>query len=376
MPNVSHFNVQGKVIDVKDANARTTASDALSKANNALEIGNRLTHMRVVVIGDSYGAGVNASYNYPELMRQYLNINTGDFFNLSQSGARFSSTTGGVSFNTCLNDGFSSVTNPNTITHVLLAGGINDALHWSDSKGTIFNEAQTFFNNCKQKFPNAKLFASFIGYRVNRQILQDIGDASRSWCVVSGVNGVAYIPNVEYVLHDQSLLGGDKLHPNNDGQLALARYLTTGILGGTPDVVSIPRTVTAVASGVGSANFNVNMSMVNGQITLAFGNSYINTSADVSRNHNGTRIQIASIPDGKSLICGNQDTNICKLPFMGYAVTESNTILFGYLSLVFGNNTIYVEDYIYSGSGNATYTGKIKGFRIPSGQFVINAKFN
>ena len=376
MPNVSHFNVQGKVIDVKDANARTTASDALSKANNALEIGNRLTHMRVVVIGDSYGAGVNASYNYPELMRQYLNINTGDFFNLSQSGARFSSTTGGVSFNTCLNDGFSSVTNPNTITHVLLAGGINDALHWSDSKGTIFNEAQTFFNNCKQKFPNAKLFASFIGYRVNRQILQDIGEASRSWCVVSGVNGVAYIPNVEYVLHDQSLLGGDKLHPNNDGQLALARYLTTGILGGTPDVVSIPRTVTAVASGVGSANFNVNMSMVNGQITLAFGNSYINTSADVSRNHNGTRIQIASIPDGKSLICGNQDTNICKLPFMGYAVTESNTILFGYLSLVFGNNTIYVEDYIYSGSGNATYTGKIKGFRIPSGQFVINAKFN
>lgn len=376
MSNVSHFNVQGQVIDVKDAIARKTAENALSKANEALEIGNRFTHMRIVVIGDSYGLGVNASANYPELMRQYLGINTGDFFNLSQSGARFSSTTGGVSFNTCLNEGFSSVSNPNTITHVLLAGGVNDALHWSDSKVTIFNDAQTFFNNCKQKFPNAKLFASFIGYRVNRQILQDIGEASRFWCLASGVNGVAYIPNVEYVLHDQSLLGSDKLHPNDEGQLALARYLTTGILGGTPDVVSIPRTVTAIPSGVGSANFNVNMSMVNGQITLAFGNSYINTSADSSRDHNGTRIQIASIPDGKSLICGNQDTNICKLPFMGYAVTESNTILFGYLSLVFGNNTIYVEDYIYSGSGNSTYTGKIKGFRIPAGQFVINAKFN
>lgn len=376
MSNVSHFNVQGQVIDVKDAIARKTAENALSKANDALEIGNRFTHMRIVVIGDSYGLGVNASANYPELMRQYLGINTGDFFNLSQSGARFSSTTGGVSFNTCLNEGFSSVSNSNTITHVLLAGGINDALHWSDSKDTIFNDMQTFFNNCKQKFPNAKLFASFIGYRVNRQILQDIGEASRFWCLASGTNGVAYIPNVEYVLHDQSLLGSDKLHPNDAGQLALARYLTTGILGGTPDVVSIPRTVTAIPSGVGSANFNVNMFMVNGQITLAFGNSYINTSADSSRDHNGTRIQIASIPDGKSLICGNQDTNICKLPFMAYAVTESNTILFGYLSLVFGNNTIYVEDYIYSGSGNSTYTGKIKGFRIPAGQFVINAKFN
>ena len=376
MSNVSHFNVQGQVIDVKDAIARKTAENALSKANDALEIGNRFTHMRIVVIGDSYGLGVNASANYPELMRQYLGINTGDFFNLSQSGARFSSTTGGVSFNTCLNEGFSSVSNSNTITHVLLAGGINDALHWSDSKDTIFNDMQTFFNNCKQKFPNAKLFASFIGYRVNRQILQDIGEASRFWCLASGTNGVTYIPNVEYVLHDQSLLGSDKLHPNDAGQLALARYLTTGILGGTPDVVSIPRTVTAIPSGVGSANFNVNMFMVNGQITLAFGNSYINTSADSSRDHNGTRIQIASIPDGKSLICGNQDTNICKLPFMAYAVTESNTILFGYLSLVFGNNTIYVEDYIYSGSGNSTYTGKIKGFRIPAGQFVINAKFN
>lgn len=367
MPNVSHFNVQGQVIDVKDTTARNTANDALNTAKNADAISKRLTNKRLVIIGDSYGLGINASTNYPEVLKNVLSLPDDSIFNLSQSGARFSSTTGGTTYNACLNEGYTKVTNPDTITDVIVAGGINDAMHYSDAQGTIWTDAATLMTNIKSKFPNAKIIGAFIGYRVNRQILSEISNMSRTWSEIFPAYGGAYNGDLQWICHDQANLGDDKLHPSDLGQKYLAFGLASVLLYGSYTYISNDKNIICTASGVGTGNLRIYMRQVNSSVTVCFGNSYIDTTNDSSRDHNGTDlIQIASIPDSVSCICGNQDTNFSKISVPGYAITSDNKVLFGLLSIVVANNTIFLQDYIYSGTGNATFNGKIKGFRIPA----------
>lgn len=377
MPDVSHFNVQGQVIDVKDTTARTTANNALSVANNADALSKRLANMRVVIIGDSYGLGVNATLNYPNLLKTYLSLSEDSLFNLSQSGARFSSTTGGTTYNACLNEGYSKVTDPDTITDVIVAGGINDAMHYSDAAGTIWSDSATLMANIKSKFPNAKIMGAFIGYRVNRQILTAISSMSRIWGQIFPTFGGAYVGELQWICHDQANLGEDKLHPSDLGQQHLAYGLACILLYGSYTYISADKNILCTASGAGTNNLRIYMRQVNSSVTVCFGNSYIDSTNDSSRDHNGaTLIQVASIPDSISCICGNQDSDFSKISVPGYAITSDNKVLFGLLSIVIANNTIFIQDYIYSGSGNATFNGKIKGFRIPALSTVLSCVNN
>lgn len=240
---------------------------------------NLLTKERIVCIGDSYGTGRTAETEsgytdgWPARIKVLRNIANADFYNFSENAAGFV-TVGhqGHTFQTLLESNISNVTNPETITKILVCGGHNDY----DSSGPDLNATIRYFiNYCKQHFINAKIYFGMIGNdsRTNtagKDTRNDIyAYILRSW-QNSVRYGAIYLAGVENIMHDYAtFMSDDGIHPNIAGYDHLAGYINSGLDGQYADYVSniLSKTFTATNS---ESTFYITTKIINDVITFGF----------------------------------------------------------------------------------------------------------
>lgn len=192
---------------------------------------------KIIFVGDSYILGYS---NDGVVYRSFANIikerTDLDITILGTSGAGF------ANFGTAPNENKNFlrtlqtfVGNKKEITDIYVFGGYNDRTH---TPTDIWNNMELFDIYVKSEFPKAKVKVSFIAWSMipsEYKLLQQTAHVY-SRC---GTYNMSYIKNSEYILHNTSLFTNDKIHPNEEGHIALSSYLTSALFGGDVNVISM-----------------------------------------------------------------------------------------------------------------------------------------
>ena len=171
-----------------------------------------------------------------------LDLGSNEFSKRSASGAGIN---GATTFLTLLQGVAGELTDAqkaNTGTIVIVGG-------YNDRDQDLTTAASTLASFILETFPNAKVFLGMAAWKCNAVAgghKYDTGylDMPKKYMQVAGDHGWAFIDNMQYVLHDYSLLDSTGLKPNAEGCAELARAVATTVKGGTYNMHRVGRLVT------------------------------------------------------------------------------------------------------------------------------------
>ena len=190
-----------------------------------------MINRRFVLIGDSYGEGTNLSpqRGWCYYFQQFMNLSSDRCYSFPYGGSGFIGNQPGHTFSDLLDDAYNAVTDPDTITDVIVCGGCNDM-----NQATLASEVTAFCAKVQTLFPNAITSIGFVGY------FSDSDDGARRKMMLTvreryylgrGVKS-RILPNVEYIIRsDPSFMDGD-FHGTSTGYIALAKGIMSAVLGG------------------------------------------------------------------------------------------------------------------------------------------------
>ena len=192
--------------------------------------------INLITIGDSYGTGESAGVigkftPWTQLINEWLKPNI--YYTNSLGGAGL--LTGNKTFIMLLNELAETISQniKNSITHVLLAGGYNDAGNSVEENSNALNN---FIKQAKLLFPNAKILIACIGWSAEFTKISPISNNVVPAYSNVGKYGGYYITNINYALHKTSWFS-DLVHPNQDGQNYITSQLINGILSGSSNII-------------------------------------------------------------------------------------------------------------------------------------------
>lgn len=190
---------------------------------------------RYVLIGDSYLDGYTPEGHVNDFggkLKTMLKCGDGDFYQKSKGGTGFVASSDGKTFMTLINDIYPSVSHPETITHVIFAGGWNDSGYTSEN---LQNAISSTYAIVMQKFPNATMYTANIASSFyNAEKLWYIHDHVEHAYSYSAINNehcvhLGYIGNN---LHEKGMLASDGIHPTDWGQGIIAISIFYALNGG------------------------------------------------------------------------------------------------------------------------------------------------
>lgn len=202
-----------------------------------------------LLIGDSYLEGYSADGNvtsWGEHLKSFMGLEYNTVINY-KGGIGFipyDFGSGEIGFESLALS--ANVPDPNTITHIVICGGYNDAVRsLSQEANGILVRIQSFVTNVSAKYPNAKIYIGMIGYRNNDDaVLSRIRGAGLFAYQTSGRYGkndkVRYLNNVEWTLV-ASDMSSDGYHPNGDGQYKLGINIKNALLTGSAPIATFAR---------------------------------------------------------------------------------------------------------------------------------------
>lgn len=241
--NLIKSNVEANTDNI--ATITTNLSDNITKTNqNTNDISNinsqlPLLNRRIVFIGDSYTLGAAApggaqTTPFPQLIKQNLSLTNDQIYWLGKNGASWKGLNNNPSFTDVITELLPSISNPNTITDIIVAGGANDYV------GTLEQglDGMIVFNNyVKEHFPNAYVHAAFIGGTTDATQRNLYWINGAEIYLRAGFIGFAVIMGAWTVMCNSNNFQPDGVHPNQQGQHELAvmfgNYLGSKRLGGT-----------------------------------------------------------------------------------------------------------------------------------------------
>lgn len=245
------------------------------------------TRNRYVFMGDSWATGyidgTQEATPWPQHVKQCLEIDDGDFFVIAENGCAFNPNHS-PNFDALLAANYSSVTDRDTITHVIVGAGLNDTYDYSFNN--ITQGITNFANRAKQLFPNAKIYLFALGWSQfgsRKGILQSVYSTYARACPrqnITFVNGGQYItiPGTFFPASNGS-------HINDEGQIQCGRFIANYLAGGTLENNSYAAencTLTPV-NGATVSNF-VACQVRNGKKYIKFGNVNVNFETAVTIN--------------------------------------------------------------------------------------------
>lgn len=189
----------------------------------------------VVFIGDSYCEGafmndiVGSNYDeaWAEVTAKLLSLE--NYIVSCKGGTGFVHVNEGVRFIDLVNQAKDKAEDPNSIEWVVIAGGYNDH---PDSDEDIVNYSAELFARAHENFPNAEILVGFNAWNTTDENAQENLDRVLLTLrqVVESYDGITYIDHLEDVLYEHpEYFTSDHLHPNADGQKALAEHLAAFI---------------------------------------------------------------------------------------------------------------------------------------------------
>lgn len=245
---------------------------ALDDRVEALE--NITSNKYIVCVGDSYG--VLTDHPWPSVLQTLTGLDNDHFKNVCVSGGGIVGNAGSAGYYiTQLQD--ASITNKDTVSDIIIAGGFNDAYTTNYLSGISEEQVASGFNTIKtyvaEHYPNAKVHVGFLGYASNQGTNMENASAARKNCAKMAeyykyyaiANGFSYMNGVENVLHrnalfDETFAVYDAIfHPNIAGNRHIANAIYNCLHTGSCDVnyssdVSITPvtglTISAYANGV------------------------------------------------------------------------------------------------------------------------------
>ena len=225
---------------------------------------------KTVIVTDSYGSGSlpGVTKNFCQVFAETAGYTLRTDFDYQQlDGAGFVSD--GRLFMTPLATLYGRLSGnmaPDKIDRVIFAGGCNDnTLSVSVIKGGM----ATTIAQAKADFPNAKIYVAEIGnVNSDRNRLFETSGAAYSQC---GAFGAYYIPNLEWVMLNDSYFQTDGIHPNQAGSTAIGIALAEALESGytdRPTEATGSMTLDSTTWLNTSQNINYKIIPDNGTITL------------------------------------------------------------------------------------------------------------
>lgn len=220
------INTINTEIESLDSRVESNENSISTINENLTNLSNLVKNRRFIVIGDSYCDGTNS---WIKSMQNYLGKNDTDYVKSYMGGAGFAH--GAKNFLNLLQE--ANVTNPNTITDIIVCGGANN---YPEDVDTILNGTggiQEFVTYAKSTYPNATVHIGFIGVNLNNNDNMPRAINAYKQCTKFGAK---YLNNVEFILPSYTLLQSDFIHPNEQGDYQLGVYITNAVLTGSCDV--------------------------------------------------------------------------------------------------------------------------------------------
>lgn len=193
---------------------------------------------RFVVIGDSYGAGWTPDgdvTSFATIIKNRLHIADADFFQAHKGGGRFGDIAGSeYAFDTVLAGLIPSITDPDSITDIIFAGGYNEGASTTASINDGINRCKilidnTFHNNSLR----VHLFA--IGYSSVNPAQREALFYRYNYCYAR--SGWAYT-NLTKAICYNPWWASDGYHPLQHAQDTIAQQIMNVLRGGT--VIGMP----------------------------------------------------------------------------------------------------------------------------------------
>lgn len=188
-----------------------------------------LMNKKIIFIGDSYASGEIGS-SWIDLCREKLPEN--ETYKLALSGSGF--TTGAKTFLGQLRE--LTVSDPLTITDIVVGGSYNDAMSTSTTESKIA-AMQSFMLYCRLNYPNAIVHLCPVGWCIIPANFDRLRNERDIWYnFASSTDRCKFANNIEYSLHNHTFFEGSYInpswHPNPAGNEYLSncvlQYLKTG----------------------------------------------------------------------------------------------------------------------------------------------------
>lgn len=190
---------------------------------------------RYVIIGDSYLEGYNPDGNVESFgikLKRMMGASDEDWIISYYGGTGFCNTVSSKNYKTLTQEAYDRTTKPETITHVLYAGGYNDSSYTSEK---IQNAITDCYAKMHELFPNAVMYLADIGSTfTNQEVLWHLHDNVLHGFDCAGgddkkICSLGYIGNA---LHERDMLASDGYHPTDWGQWVIALALSYKLRGG------------------------------------------------------------------------------------------------------------------------------------------------
>lgn len=321
---------------------------------------------RYIFVGDSYILGYSQDgkiyKSYAQYIKEGLNLQS---TTLGASGAGFanagSGPNEGKTFLDCLK--LYSGNDNNYITDIYVLGGYNDR---TKTQTEIYLAMEEFRDYVRITFPNAKITVGFIGWSMFPAEYASISLTCEAY-TRCGTYDMAYIENSQYILHNTKFFTTDFIHPNNEGHIALASYLSSYINGNSIDVVQ-PRAQVAVPMVNNVQLGPMFTTLDNGVVTITMPDfCNINLSA-YSGNYWGQYWINISDKLNPTPILGYQETY-----WSGAVLWEpltENKFYTAPASIKMVDGKFFIQIQAINSEGNALYNGQIRQVIIPSFMIV------
>lgn len=194
----------------------------------------------IIFIGDSYGNHPDTTTNnYVSLITSWFSDQIGVSYRNTVSGSAFNqkdTSSGYISFKTCLENLSSSVTNKKAITDIVVCGGMNDcpAVHGGSDYNGILTAISTFVSYCHTNYPNAIVRIGFIAYSSDLTCADQLRNVYAMYkrCNECGAVYLNGVENAFYTTH----MNADIYHPTAEGAKAIALAVGNAIFTGFGNV--------------------------------------------------------------------------------------------------------------------------------------------
>lgn len=334
MADISKIEIEGTSYNIKDQGARDLISN----------IGND----EIIIVGDSYLEGVGtvtpATDNYGYLLMQKMGMTSSNFHIWAEGGSSFTNQgSQGHNWLQIVEARKNEVTKAN-ITKIIFCGGYNDIN--ASNQANIETAMNNTITAVKSNFVNAKIYICLIGNNgaktadgaTARKKLK--GYIYRAYCNASKY-GAIFIDKGQMCLQDYNLYetSANKIHPNNEGNAAIAYYLYQALMFETTNFIkeTDPYNFSSVSGYTGTItaierinNENIELSLycdnflgtvARGEVSINLGDQPLNY---LRYNNISTR--------NESSMCmiriGNSSTNVYhKVPALLYINSSSQLVL-------------------------------------------------
>lgn len=199
----------------------------------------KLAKPYTIFIGDDYDLTAGG---WADRAAANLNLGSNEFSKRSASGAGINGATTFLSLLRGVAGELTAAQKANTGTIVIVGG-------YNDRDKDLTTNASTLASFINETFPDAKVYLGMAAWKCNATAgghKYDTGylDMPKKYMQVAGDHGWAFIDNIQYVLHDYSLLDSTGLKPSAEGNAELARAVATTVKGGTYNMHRVGRLVT------------------------------------------------------------------------------------------------------------------------------------